>query len=218
VSVGDSNAHGTEKQYALDQKPRDWAAGLRRLSATALWALRGISAAAWAIVRGPLVFVLQLLAALILIFEEWGWKPLSEALVWLAKFAPVAALERWIAGLPPYGALAVFAVPITVLFPLKLAALWLITFGFYGWATALFIFAKIASTALIARIFTLTKPALLQVTWFASAYTWFVPWKDAFFKTIRDSWVWRYGRMLKNRIKLEVHQTWVRWRGASRKE
>jgi hypothetical protein len=204
--------------FLVDQKPRDWAARLWRATAIALSSLRVILKTAWSIARGPLMFVLQVLAALIILFEEWGWKPLSEALGWLATFAPIAALERWIAGLPPYGALAVFALPMTVLFPLKLAALWLITFGYFGWATIVFVGAKIASTAIIARIFTLTKPALMRIAWFASAYNWFVPWKDAFFKTIRDSFAWRYGRMLKNRIKLEVHQTWVGWRGQSRKD
>jgi hypothetical protein len=36
----------------------------------------------------------------------------------------------------------------------------------------------------------------------ARAYNWFIPWKDAVFAQIRSSWVWRYGRMLKRRIKL----------------
>ena len=58
----------------------------------AVWAVRQILRTAWAIVRGPIVFVLQVLAALIVLFEEWGWKPLSEALAWLAKFGPIAEI------------------------------------------------------------------------------------------------------------------------------
>ena len=197
----------------MDQKPRDFAARLWRVLVIALWSLREILKTAWGLARGPVMFVLQVLAALIILFEEWGWKPLHDALARLARFAAIAAVERWIARLPPYGALAVFALPMTILFPLKLAALWLITFGFYGWATVVFVGAKIASTAIIARIFTLTKPALLQIGWFAGAYNWFVPWKDAFFTTICESWVWRYGRLLKTRVVLEVKQAWARWYG-----
>jgi hypothetical protein len=202
----------------VDQKPRDWAARLWRVLVIALWSLREILKTAWSLARGPIMFVLQVLAALIILFEEWGWKPLSEALARLAKFAPIAAIERWIATLPPYAALAIFALPMATLLPLKFLAMWLLAQGQVWTASGLFIGAKLASTAIIARIFTLTKPALMQIGWFAGAYTWFVPWKDAFFKTIRESWVWRYGRMFKNRIKLEVHQTWVRWRGRSWKE
>ncbi|MEQ1671890.1 MAG: hypothetical protein ABL893_13590 [Hyphomicrobium sp.] len=187
-------------------------AGVWRVLVIAIWAVREIVRTAWSIARGPIVFVLQVLAALIVLFEEWGWKPLSEALHWLAKFAPVAALERWIASLRPYPSLFVFALPTTVLLPLKFVAMWLLAAGQYWAATGLFIAAKIASTALVARIFTLTKPALMQIGWFAKSYNWFVPWKDAFFTTIRASWPWRYGRMVKNAIRLEVKQAWVRWR------
>jgi hypothetical protein len=185
-----------------------------RIFVIALWSVREILTVAWSFVRAPVILVLQILAALIVLFEEWGWKPLSEALAQLAKYAPIAALERWIARLPPYGALAVFAVPMALLFPLKLVAVWLLAQGRAGSATALFISVKLTSTALLARIFTLTKPALMQIEWFARGYNWFVPWKDALFTTIRESFTWRYGRMLKTRVVLEAKQAWARWRAA----
>jgi hypothetical protein len=177
----------------------------------AAWAMREILATAWGIVRGPLILVLQVIAALLVLFEEWGWKPLSQALAGLARYAPVALIERWVAALPPYGALAVFALPTAILLPLKFVAVWLLAAGHYWSATGLFVAAKLASTALIARIFTLAKPALMQISWFNRAYTWFVPWKDAFFATIRASWTWRYGRMLKNVVRHEVMQAWTRF-------
>ena len=66
--------------------------------------------------------------------------------------------------------------------------------------------AKFASTALIARIFLLTKPALMQIPWFAYAYGVFVPWQEALFARIRASWPWRYGRILKWRAEQYVRQ------------
>ena len=158
------------------------------------------------------MFALQVVAALFVLFEEWGWRPLSDALARLTKYAAFAKAERWIASLPPYGALLVFALPTTLLLPLKFVALWLLSNGRVTTATALFIVAKIVSTALIARIFTLTKPALMQIEWFARAYAWFVPWKDSFFAAIRTSWAWRYGRIVKTRIGLEMKRGWRRWR------
>lgn len=187
-------------------------ARLRRFAVIAIWSLREILATAWHLARGPVVFVLQVAAALIVLFEEWGWRPLSEALAWLARFAPIAKIERMIATLPPYAALLVFALPTTVLLPLKFVAMWLLANGQVAAATGLFLAAKVASTALVARIFTLTKPALMQIGWFARAYTWFVPWKDAFFAVIRASWVWRYGRMVKTRVRHEVKRAWAAWR------
>lgn len=179
---------------------------LRRAAVYLLVTARAI----WAVLRPPLLLVLQILAALILIFEEWGWRPLSDALASLARFRPWAAVERWIAGLPPYGALVVFALPTTILLPLKFVAVWLLAQGFYWSAGGLFLGAKVASTALIARIFILTKPALMQLAWFARAYGWFMPWKEAFFAAIRSSFAWRYGRMLKNAVRLETKQAWAR--------
>jgi hypothetical protein len=194
----------------ITTKAKALLAALGRGAIVALWVAREVLRTAWKIARGPLITALNIVAALIVLFEEWGWRPLSDAIARLAKFAPIALLERWIAGLPPYGALLVFAAPATLLFPLKLISLWLLAEGHVATATLLFVVVKIASTALLARIFVLTKPALMQIAWFASAFNWFVPWKDALFAEIRASWVWRYSRMLKTRIKAEIARAWAR--------
>lgn len=164
----------------------------------------------WRWLRPPLVFALQVVAALVVLFEEWGWRPLAAFLASLARFAPWARLERAIAGLPPYGALAALALPTSILFPLKFVAIYLLAQGQALAATALFIAAKIASTALIARIFLLTKPVLMQIGWFAAAHDLIVPWKDRMFAMIRASWPWRYGRMVKTRVRLEAQRLWAR--------
>lgn len=162
------------------------------------------------VLRRGIIFVLQILAALILLFEEWGWRPLVAGIEWLARFRPIARLELFIAGLPPYAAFVALALPTTLLLPLKFLAVFLLANGHFFSASALFVFAKIASTALIARLFILTKPALMQIGWFARAHDWLMPWKEAIFASIRKSWPWRYGRMLKTRVKLETKQAWMR--------
>lgn len=163
----------------------------------------------WRLVRALLLGALNLLLALILMFEEWGWRPLSALLASLARFPFWARTELWIAGLPPYGALAVFAFPPAILFPVKIIALYLLALGHALTAAVLIIGAKIASTALIARIFILTKPALMQISWFAWAYNTFVPWQEELFAKVRSSWAWRYGRMVKRWVKHEIMQFWT---------
>jgi hypothetical protein len=175
-------------------------------------ALRVAAFLVWSAIKPPLVAALQILLALIVLFEEWGWKPLSQGLAWLARFRLIAKLEARIAALPPYAALFVFALPTAILFPMKLLAVWLLANAYFATATALFIGAKIASTALVARLFILTRPALMQITWFARAYHRFMPWKDRLFAQIRASWVWRYSRMVKTRIRLDAKQAWAKWR------
>ena len=179
---------------------------LRRLAVRALDAMRSVGR----VVLQAAGVVLQVLAALILLFEEWGWRPLVEALAWLSRFRVFARIERFIASLPPYGALAALAIPTAILFPLKLLAVYLVANGQVIAAGLLFVGAKIASTAFIARIFMLTQPALMRIGWFAAIYNFVMPWKEALFARIRASWAWRYGRMMKTRVRLEVKQAWQR--------
>lgn len=166
----------------------------------------------WSIARAPLIAAVQIAAALVVLFEEWGWRQLQDLLAGLQRFALWAALERWVARLPPYGALAAFSVPAAMLLPFKFLALYLLAGSHVLSAALVFITAKVAGTALVARIFVLTKPALMQIGWFASAYEKFVLWKDTLFAKIRASYTWRYGRMIKSRVRLETIQAWQKWR------
>jgi hypothetical protein len=182
-----------------------------------MWSvLMVVAVLGWAILRPVVMGALQVLAALILIFEEWGWKPLSDALAWLARFRLVARLEAFIAGLPPRIAIFVFAAPSVLLIPVKLGAVWLLAGGHVFWASALFLGAKVVGTALVARIFMLTRPALMQLPWFARLYTWFMPWKERLYAEIRASWVWRQGRVLKARVRHEVRAAWAEFKPAAR--
>jgi hypothetical protein len=149
-----------------------------------------------------------LLLALIVLFEEWGWRPLAAALAKLARWRLWARAEALVADLPPYLALCVFALPTALLFPLKLLALFLIAKGQAVAAALLFAAAKVVGTALVARIFQLTQPALMRIPWFAWAYARFMPWKEAVFAAIRQTWAWRYGRVLKARVKKVAEPVW----------
>lgn len=186
--------------------------GLMLAAAFAVAALLAVAGALLRLGRRLLVAALKVLVGLILLFEEWGWRPLMAAVAWLARFRLWARAELLIAGLPPYGALVAFLLPMTLLFPLKVAALWLLAQGYALWATALLAAAKVASTAFIARIFMLTKPALMRIGWFARLYNWYVPWRDALFSEIRASWAWRYGRFVKESVRHEAQQAWQAWR------
>lgn len=162
----------------------------------------------WDHVRPVIVLALNIVAALLLLFEEWGWRPLSAFVAGLARFRVWAMAEMWIAGLPPYGALLTLAVPSAILIPAKLLGVYLLATGHFLTAAVVIIAAKMASTALIARIFLLTKPALMQIPWFARAYEMFMPWQEALFARIRASWVWRYGRVLKWRARNYMRGVW----------
>lgn len=168
--------------------------------------------------------VLQTLLALVIVFEEWGWRPLAAALAQLARLKPIAWIEAHIQRLPPYGALVVFAAPSILILPLKLVALYLIASGREIMAAALFVAAKVVGTAIVARLFQLTEAQLLRIPWFAWAYGIVMPWKEALTAWIRSSWAWRYGRVVKERtrrllrplvqaVRAETAQLFARVRG-----
>jgi hypothetical protein len=169
-------------------------------------------AAFWQAARPILRTILQMLLALIIVFEEWGWQPLANLLGRLARWQPWAAVETAIARLPPYAALIVFALPTALLLPLKFLALFLIARGQVVLAGLLFIAAKVIATALIARLFLLTQPALMQIGWFARSYDTVMPWKDTLVETVHNSFVWRVARIWKERARRLVMRQWWQMR------
>lgn len=166
-----------------------------------------------AFVRGPvrhvLVVIAQVFAALIVLFLEWGWRPLEQALARLHKYFVFARLEAWVQSLPPYGALAMFAAPAVCLFPLKLVALYLFATGHPVLGVSIIVGAKVVGTAVVAHIFILTQPQLMRIGWFKTAYDTFMPWKERMFAEIRASAVWRNGRIVRVVVKRWITQTWI---------
>lgn len=155
-----------------------------------------------------LLRLLQLPLALLLMFYEWGWQTLGHVFDWLAKLPLWRAMEDGVRRLPPWAALLLFALPSICLLPVKIAALWLVAHGHEILGFAVIVVAKIIGTAVVARIFTLTQPALLRLGWFAAFYRWLVPWKEAWMAAIRATWPWRVGRVLKFRAKRAIVAAW----------
>jgi hypothetical protein len=149
------------------------------------------------------------LLALVLLFEEWGWEPLQALLARLARLPLWAWMEGRIALLPPWAAVAVFAVPALALLPIKLLALFLIGRHHALMGLCVLLSAKVAGTALLARLFTLTQPTLMRLAWFAHWYPRWKRWKDGIIAQVRASPAWRFGRRLKARTR-------VRWNALRR--
>jgi hypothetical protein len=142
--------------------------------------------------------------ALLILFEEWGWNPLQRALARLARALHLDWVEARIRELPPYAALALFIAPSILLLPVKLLALWLMHGGRVMLGTLVIVAAKIVGTAIVARLFTLTQPALMKLAWFARAYTAWVAWKEMLLAHARESWPWRWARVVRRRWRRAV--------------
>ena len=128
---------------------------------------------------------------LVLLFEEWGWEPLQALFARLARLPLWARLEAWIARLPPWAALLAFGIPFVALLPFKLAALYLFAHRHVTLGLVVLLSAKLAGTALLARLFHLLQPALMQLAWFARWYPRWKAWKDALLDRVRASPPWQ---------------------------
>jgi hypothetical protein len=143
---------------------------------------------------------LGVLIALVVLFEEWGWEPLQRLMARIARLPGLRQLEDMVARLPPWAALIVVLLPSFLLVPVKLFALWLIGVGKGGLGLTVIVVAKIIGTAVVARLFTLTRPALKRLLWFDAIYGRWVAWKESVIARVRLSWAWRVGRVVKRSV------------------
>ena len=142
-------------------------------SATSTWPRRALRS----LVTIPL--------AIWIFLEEWVWDEILAFMAWLGKLPPIHWAETQIAKLPPYAALIAFVLPGAILLPFKLAAFWLIAHGHGVYGLWVFVIAKVIGTAFLARIFSLTKPALLTIGWFNKSYTAIIGWKERLYAYVR---------------------------------
>ena len=158
-----------------------------------------------AFIRG----VLLAPVALFLMFEEWGWEPLAAFFAALGRLPVWRGLERLIVRLPPWAALLAFGVPVLALVPIKLLALYLLGEGHVATGLTVLLVAKLAGTAVAARLFQLTQPALMQLPWFARAYVSWKQWKDRMLAQARATLPWRLVRRLGQRTRVRARRMGV---------
>ncbi len=152
------------------------------------------------ILASPFVFI----AAIIVLLEDWLWDDLVRLMGVIARLPVFRQIELLILALPPYGALTVFAVPSLCLIPVKLAALWLISHGQQTLGLLTVIGAKLVGTALVARIFSLTKPKLLRINWFAWLHERVVAFKVKVYAFIKATKIYQAVHQRAVRLKARV--------------
>ena len=134
---------------------------------------------------------LMALAALLMFAEEVIWEGVKRVMAALGRWPVIRQVEARIATLPPYGAALVFLLPSTLMLPVKLGALWLIANDEALLGCALIVAAKLVGTAFVARIFTLTKPALMTLAWFAALHGWIMRWREKLYAWVQASAMWQ---------------------------
>lgn len=141
------------------------------------------------------------LGTLVYLVEEWLWDSLQSFMKRLGRLPLLRQLEAYIAGLSPVGAAVFFVLPATLALPVKLLALHAIAHGHWLKGAIVILAAKVLATALFARIYVLTQPALMQVSWFVRLHALFVRWRD-----------WAYAQLQAHPLWARMHHSVRLWR------
>jgi hypothetical protein len=87
---------------------------------------------------------------------------------------PVSACRRAVDRLGPYQSLALLLIPLSIVEPLKLAAVAVAGHGHWLTGTGMIVVAYAVSIFLVEKLFVIVKPNLLKLDWFARAWIRFV--------------------------------------------
>lgn len=136
--------------------------------------------------------------ALVLIFEEWGWIPLTAFFTRIARtLALWQKIEVFISNLSPVCSLCILLVPMLTLMPMKFLGLYFVDMGHVASGVAIIVISKIFGTAIFARLFTIALPNLLKMRWFARFYPRWISWKNSLLRYVRSTWPWRLAHEIK---------------------
>src|SRR5580693_8580935 len=117
---------------------------------------------------------LWVLLAIIFLIEAWLWDHLEPVVARLVGLIPLDTFKQWLAdrvdALSPAMTLIVFIVPVIPLFPLKLIGFWLLAHKYWISAGITIVFAKLLGVGVVAFVFDVTRPKLLEMAWFEKLY------------------------------------------------
>jgi hypothetical protein len=154
-------------------------------------------------------------AGIVLLVEEALWR-LSGLLALLGKLPVFRAIEAWVRQVPPWGALALFGIPSVALAPIKFLALYWMAGGHPVLGIGTIITAKVAGTAVVARLFQLTQPQLLTIGWFRWSYEKVMALRAAAYGLWWNSAAGRMWRRIRERNRGWIRRRWDAVRARSR--
>jgi hypothetical protein len=105
---------------------------------------------------------------------------------WIAQHWMLEGLRRWIVSLSPYPTLALFALPLAVLEPVKPIAAYLVGTGQVAAGLVILVVGEILKLVLVERLFSISREKLMSIPAFAWAYGIYRAVKDSI--TSMDAW------------------------------
>lgn len=160
----------------------------------------------------PVAFVLVAIYFAVDAAFSYVTKPLADR---IGRLRPFKSVRMWIVSLNPYSALALFAVPVAVLEPVKPMAAYLMATGHLAFGLGSLVGAEIIKLTVVERLFQLNRSKLLSIRAFAWGYGYWRRVTD----WVESSEVWQAIRLLKARIVQNLRDFFSRrtvWRKARR--
>lgn len=140
-------------------------------------------------------------AAAVVFVEQVLIRYLNVMMAAVARWPVVARFEAWLVTLPPWGAVLAFALPSIIILPVKVSALWFAAHHRFALATASVVLGKILATAILARLYRILRPTMMQLRWFAWADTKFFAWRDWAYAFVRSLPAWQQAKALIEKVR-----------------
>jgi 1-acyl-sn-glycerol-3-phosphate acyltransferase len=159
----------------------------------------------------PAIYVVAAIYFLVDVVFMAVARPIAD---WFARHWVFVRLRKWIASLSPYPALALFAVPVVLLEPVKPVAAYLVATGHILAGIISLIIGELLKLVCVERLFCVTKHKLLSIPAFAWGYARYRRVKD----WVEASEVWRNCRRLsKSAVDAVRHYVIELRRGSTRR-
>jgi hypothetical protein len=153
----------------------------------------------------PVVFIFAAIYFAVDAAFSYVTKPLAD---WLGRLRPFSGIRTWIVSLNRYSALALFAVPVVVLEPVKPVAAYLMATGHLAFGFGSLVGAEILKLTVVERLFQLNHNKLLSIRAFAWGYGY---WRRVM-GWVESSEVWQAMLLLKTRTVQKLRGLFNQWK------
>lgn len=143
------------------------------------------------IIKHTVQLILVVIAALWMFFEDWVWDNIRALMEYVGRLKFIKTFEAHLSSQHQYLLLSLFAVPFIGMFPVKLYGLYLIAHGKVVFGVMVFIITKVVATAIVTRLFTISKDKLLLIRPFAVSYYWITAKKEWLYAEVRKLRAWQ---------------------------
>ncbi len=162
------------------------------------------------IVRGTGRFVVVVAVVGYTVLDELLFPVFRPLIAWLTRLRLFQRIGEALGRLPPYVALVALGVPLLVIEPAKLLAVWWAAQGHIVQGTVLLLVAQVLSLLVCERIFHAAYRPLMRIGWLKALLAWLFALRDRAIAMARATVAWRQAVRLSRAVALWWRRM-IRW-------